>query len=80
MVEHLKRTFRTGSEVGGDIASDIDKKGEKGGCVGATFGFIFGALFRLFFAILMMPVQAIVSLAQQKPNPTKRRRFAIAMR
>jgi len=68
IVAQLKGVFRTGAEIGGDILVDSEKKGESGGCIGAMFGFIFGVCFRLPFALIMIPIQAIVSLAQTKPQ------------
>lgn len=64
----FKGVFRTGMEIGGDMLADSERKGEKGGCLGAIFGFIMGVCFRLPFALLMMPIQAIVSLCQKKPG------------
>ena len=64
----LKGIFRTGMEIGGDVLADSEGKGESGGCLGAVFGFIMGVCFRLPFALLMMPIQAIVSLCQKKPG------------
>ncbi|MCK5257292.1 MAG: hypothetical protein KAQ81_14770 [Deltaproteobacteria bacterium] len=68
MGRQMKGVFRTGIEIGGNIFEDSEKKGESGGCLGATFGFILGVCFRLPFALLMMPIQAIVSLCQKKPG------------
>lgn len=64
----LRSVFRTGMEIGAEIHSDAEKKGEKGGCIGAFFGFFIGLGFRLPFALLMIPIQAIVSLSQSRPE------------
>ena len=64
----MSGVFRAGAEMGGGMMADAEKKQESGGCIYAIFGFIFGALFRLVFAVLMIPVQAVVSLTQRKPN------------
>jgi hypothetical protein len=57
--------------MGGGMMSDAEKKGESGGCIYAIFGLIFGTIFRLVFAVLMIPIQAIVSLTQSKPEGDK---------
>jgi hypothetical protein len=68
----LRKSLRAGMSMGGDIMSDAEKKGERGGCIYAIFGLIFGTLFRLVFAILMIPIQAIVTLTQSKPDVGER--------
>lgn len=68
IVVQLKGVFRTGMEAGAGMKEEYDKKGERGGWVGAIFGFIFGAIFRLIFAAIMVPIQAVVSLTQSKPE------------
>jgi hypothetical protein len=62
----LGKVFHAGMSAGGGIMSE--SKDKTSGCIGAIFGFIFGSLFRLFFAVLMIPIQAIVSLTQRKPE------------
>jgi hypothetical protein len=64
----LAKSFRAGMGMGGGMMSDAEKKGESGGCIYAIFGLVFGTLFRLTFAILMIPIQAIVTLTQSKPE------------
>lgn len=61
----LKSVFRAGRDIGGDMAMDAEKKGEKG-IFEMLFGFIMGAAFRLPFAVIMIPIQSIVSLSQKK--------------
>lgn len=61
----LKAVFRTGAEIGGGMASDAEKKGEKG-YFEMFFGFVMGMMIRLPFALMMIPVQAVVSLSQSK--------------
>lgn len=68
IVQQLKGVFRTGAEIGGEMIADSEKKGERGGCLEMIFGFILGVCFRLPFALLMMPIQAIVSLSQKNPG------------
>lgn len=69
-VAQLKAVFRTGAGLGGEAMAEADKKGESqaSGCLTALFGFMIGACFRLPFALLMIPIQAIVSLSQRKPQ------------
>lgn len=67
VAEQLKAVFRAGFGLGSDM-HEPDKKGEGGGCLGAIFGFILGFFVRLPFALLMIPIQAVVSLTQQKPD------------
>ena len=60
-------------EVGASGYHDVDKEtGKQGGCLGAIGGFVGGMLvgiiFRLPFALLMIPIQAFVSLSQNKPE------------
>jgi len=61
----LKAVFRTGAEMGGDMAENAAKKGQKG-TAEAIFGFLMGAAVRFPFAVLMIPIQAAVSLSQKK--------------
>jgi hypothetical protein len=70
--EQLKAVFRSGASAGASISSEADKKNDKaGGCMGAIFGFFFVAIFRLFFAVIMIPIQAIVSLTQSKSKKSE---------
>ena len=64
----LGKVFHAGMSAGGGMMNEAEKKGDRGGCIYAIFGFIFGSLFRLVFAILMIPIQAIFSLTQRKPD------------
>jgi len=63
----MKAVFRAGFEIGAEMSDDAEKKGEKG-ILEAIFGFLCGVSIRLPFALLMIPIQAVVSLAQQKPE------------
>ncbi len=65
IVKSIKDIFRTGFEVGGEAGFKENKKGESGGIFGFIFGFIFGVAFRAPFAVIMIPIQAVVSLAQK---------------
>lgn len=60
----IKAVFSTGGELAGEMASKEKKAGA--GIMGMLMGFIMGVSFRLPFAILMMPIQAVVSLSQKK--------------
>jgi hypothetical protein len=64
-VRQLKAVFRTGRNMGGELSLEAGKKGEKG-YAEIIIGFLVGAAFRLPFAILMMPIQTVVSLTQKK--------------
>jgi hypothetical protein len=57
--------FRAGGEMAGEAISDAEKKG-KSGYADGIFSFIMGAIFRFVFAVLMIPIQAAVSLSQKK--------------
>jgi hypothetical protein len=65
--KQLKAVLLTGMGIGGQVTEDAEKKGERG-CLGAIFGFILGIIIRLPFALLMIPIQAIISIAQRKPE------------
>jgi hypothetical protein len=64
--EQFKGVFRSGVSA---AVYENDQKGDKsGGCLYAILSFMFVSLFRLVFAILMIPIQAIFSLTQSKPE------------
>lgn len=67
-VEQLRAVFRTGMEISADAANDAEKRGEKHGCISIIFEVLLGVFLRLPFAILMIPIQAIFSIAQKKPE------------
>jgi hypothetical protein len=53
------------------MKDDADRKGDRsGGIVNAIFGFLFVAVFRAALAVVLIPLQAVVSLAQSKPTGT----------
>jgi hypothetical protein len=66
----IGKVFRTGMELGAGTASKAEE--DRGGCLsqffGMIFGFILGVIVRLPFALLMIPVQALFSLSQPKPQ------------
>lgn len=70
IVKQLKAVFVAGVGAGAGM-TEPDKRGESGGFIGAIFGFFMGVAFRLPFALLMIPIQAIVSLVQKKPDTTQ---------
>lgn len=47
---------------------ESDRKGERGGWISAVVGFLMAAVFRLALAVVLIPIQAIVSLSQAKPQ------------
>jgi hypothetical protein len=50
------------------MKDDADRKGDRsGGIINAIFGFLFVAIFRAALAVVLIPIQAVVSLAQSKP-------------
>jgi SH3 domain-containing protein len=67
IVAQLKAVFRTGGEIAGSAISDAEKKGESG-FAGMIFGFLMGVMIRLPFAIMMIPIQAVVSLCQSNKD------------
>jgi len=61
-LSQLGSIFRVGMEISADDAADSERKGEKQGCITAVFLFVFGAVFRLLAAIVLIPIQLVVSL------------------
>jgi hypothetical protein len=51
--------------MAGEMIADSEKKGESG-FGGMIFGFLMGAMFHLPFAVMMVPIHAVVSLSQSK--------------
>ena len=67
----LGQIFHTGIRAGGSMKDDADRKGDRsGGIINAIFGFLFVAVFRAALAVVLIPIQAVVSLAQSKPTGT----------
>jgi hypothetical protein len=67
----LGQIFHTGIRAGGSMKDDADRKGDRsGGIVNAIFAFLFVAVFRAALAVVLIPLQAVVSLAQSKPTGT----------
>jgi hypothetical protein len=62
--KQIKAVFSTGGEMAGEMTSKAKGTGE--GIIGMLMGFIMGVSFRLPFAVLMLPIQAVVSLSQKK--------------
>lgn len=62
------QVFHSGIRAGGSMKDDADRKGDRsGGIINAIFGFLFVAVFRAALAVVLIPIQAVVSLAQSKP-------------
>ncbi len=61
IVKQLKDIFK----MGGDIAVSGD---DNPGCSGFIIGFLIAIFFRLPFTLILIPIQAIVSLTQKKPE------------
>jgi hypothetical protein len=71
--DQFKGVFRSGMSAGASMSAEADKKGDKaGGYVGAIFGFFIVAVYRLVFGVVMIPIQAIFSLTQGKPEPSEK--------
>jgi hypothetical protein len=62
----LKRAFRAGASAAGGMADQAETKG--GATAAGVFGFIVGALFRSAVALVLIPIQALVSLNQKRPE------------
>lgn len=68
MVFQLGQVFHSGVQAGGGMKDDADRNGDRtGGIVNAIFGFLFVAVFRAALAVLLIPIQAVVSLSHSKP-------------
>lgn len=63
----LRGVVHTGMSAGAGM-SDQEKESKAAGCMAGLLGFMFGAIFRLVFAVVMIPIQAIFSLTQKKPE------------
>lgn len=68
ILKQLRSVFKSGMNIAADTSLDAEKKGEKQGCIMAAFMFTIGFIFRLALAIVLIPIQLIVSLLQKKPN------------
>lgn len=66
--KQLKAVVSSGVEASFEMGDSTERRGEKAGCLTAIFGFLCGVSIRLPFALLMIPIQAVVSLTQQKPE------------
>lgn len=64
----LSSVVHTGMRAGGSMKEDSDRKGERGGWVSGVVGFMMAAVFRLALAVVLIPIQLIVSLSQSKPE------------
>lgn len=60
----LRAVFSAGMDAGVGMKSDSDRKGERGGWLVGAMGFLFGSVTRLVFAVVMIPIQAVLSLSQ----------------
>jgi hypothetical protein len=69
MLYQLGQVFHAGSRAGGSMKEDADRKGDRsGGIINGIFGFLFVAIFRAALAVVLIPIQAAVSLMQSKPD------------
>lgn len=68
MLKQLGSVFKSGMNIAADTSIDAEKKGEKQGFFATAFMFIIGFVFRLALAIILIPIQIIVSLLQSKPS------------
>jgi hypothetical protein len=71
----LASVFHTGIRAGGGMKEDSDRKGERGGWIGGIVGFMMAAVFRLALAVVLIPIQAVVSLSQGKPKSANESSF-----
>ena len=58
----LKSCARVGVDIAVEGDADARKKGEKQGCIAAAASFVFGAILRFLVAIVLIPIQLVVSL------------------
>lgn len=59
--------FRSGLQAGGAMKDETDRKNDRaGGWINGIFMFLFVAVFRAALAVVLIPIQAAVSLAQSK--------------
>jgi hypothetical protein len=69
IVFQIGQVFHSGIRAGGSMKDDADRKGDRsGGIVYGIFAFLFVAVFRAALAVVLIPIQAIVSLTQTKPG------------
>jgi hypothetical protein len=69
MLFQLGQVFHTGIRAGGSMKDDADRKGDRsGGIINGIFGFLFVAVFRASLAVVLIPIQVVVSLTQSKPS------------
>jgi hypothetical protein len=71
IAHQIAAIYHSGVRAGASMKDDADRKGDKsGGCIYAVFGFVFVAVLRAALAVLLIPIQAIVSLTQAKSRPS----------
>ena len=67
----LASIFHTGARAGGAMKSEADRKRDSGGWMQAILVFMVVAISRAMLAVLLIPIQAIVSLSQSKTGTGK---------
>jgi hypothetical protein len=70
MLKQLGSVFKSGMNIAAETSIDAEKKGEKQGFFATAFMFIIGFVFRLAVALVLIPIQIVVSLLQSKPTPS----------
>jgi len=68
----LASVVHTGVRAGGSNERRIGSQGRARGWISAVVGFLMAAVFRLALAVVLIPIQAIVSLSQAKPSEGER--------
>lgn len=71
MGKQATAVYHSGLRAGGSVKGEASRKGDRvGGWIQGFLAFYFAAVLRAMLAVVLIPIQATVSLAQQKPKAT----------